>query len=200
MKKTLLYLSCVAAAAQAAPYYLPTSPAGALTPNDWQPTYRLEGLYAIGAKHTPDTWGVRGGLQLYSNGDSGIRHEFSLNAAPMWGDGHRNRHEERARQHLFLLPLTAGYTLNLGLSENCFLFLGGKAGWAVGHYKERSPRHHESGYCNGFTFSAGGGLKYQCSERLYLQAGYEFGRTYTNTRHDDIWSQHVISAGLGWRF
>lgn len=200
MKKTLLFLCLMSGAVSAAPYYLPTPPAGGLMPYDWQPTWRLEGLYAVGASHTPDTWGVRGSMQLYSNGESQIRHEFGLNLAPQWGDGHRHRDGWRANQDLFLMPLTAGYTLNLELGKDTFIFLGAKAGWAWGHYKERSKVHHESGSFNGFTFSAGGGLKYQCNERLYVQAGYEFGRTYSNTRHDDIWGQHIISAGLGWRF
>lgn len=200
MRKSYIYLSMMCSAATAAPYYLPTPPGGGLTPTDWQPTHRLEGLYAVGAGHTPDTWGFRLGTDLYSSGVSGIRHEFGATLAPQWGDGHARRHTWRSSQDLFLMPLTAGYTLNLGLAENSFLFLTGKAGWAWGHYRERSPHHRESTGFNGFTFSLGAGLKQQCSQRLYLQAGYEFGRTYANTRHDDIWGQHIISAGLGWRF
>lgn len=200
MKKIPLYLLALCTAAGAAPYYLPTPPAGGLTPADWQPNWRLQGLYAVGAKHTPDTWGFRSGLELYSNEDSAIRHEFGINAAPQWGDGHRRRHDARAHQDLFLLPITAGYTLNIGLGEDTFLFLGGKAGWAVGHYKEKSHLHRESTTCNGFTYSAGGGLKVQCSERIYAHIGYEFGRTYTNTHHDDTFGQHIISAGIDWKF
>lgn len=200
MKNILIYPVLMCGAACAAPYYLPTPPGGGLTPYDWQPTHRLEGLYAIGAKHTPDTAGFRLGMHLYNNGNQSIRHEFGMSLAPQWGDGHTHRHEWRTRQDIFMVPLTAGYTLNLGLGENTFLYLGGKAGWAWGHHKEHSAAHRESGSFNGFTFSAGGGLKFQCSERLYVQAGYEFGRTYTNTHHDDIWGQHIITAGIGWRF
>ncbi|MBE6415131.1 MAG: porin family protein [Akkermansiaceae bacterium] len=200
MKKIPLYLLSLCSAASAAPYYLTTPPGGGLTPADWQPTWRLQGLYAVGVKHMPDTWGFRSGLELYSNADSGIRHEFGLNAAPQWGDGHHHRHGYRSSQDVFHLPLTAGYTLNIGLGDGILLFLSGKAGWAVGHYKEKAPSYRESGSYNGFTFSAGGGLKFQCSERLYVQAGYEFGRTYTNTRHNDTWGQHIISAGIDWRF
>lgn len=200
MKKALVYLSILCPSALAAPYYLTTPAGGGLTPYDWQPTQSLEGLYALGTGDTPDTAGFRYGLELYNNRADPIRHEFGINAAPQWGDGHRRRHDVRAHQDLFLLPITAGYTLNIGLGEDIFLFLGGKAGWAVGHYKEKSHLHRESCTCNGFTFSAGGGLKIQCSERIYAQLGYEFGRTYTNTRHDDIWGQHIISAGIDWRF
>ncbi len=200
MKKLLIFLSCFSAAASAAPYYLATPPGGGLTPADWQPTYSLEGLYAVGQKNTPDTAGFRGGLELYSNGDAGIRHEFSVQIAPQWGNGHRHRDEARASQHLFLAPVTLGYTLNIAIAEPVFLTMGGKAGYAWGHYKESAASHHESGACGGFTFSAGAGLRIQCSERLYVHAGYEFGRTYTNTRHNDIWGQHIITAGLSWLF
>lgn len=200
MKKTPLYLLSLCCTATAAPYYLPTPPGGGLTPYDWQPTHRLEGLYATGASHTPDTGGFRLGMHLYNNGESSIRHEFGISAAPQWGNGHRRRYEHRSSQRLFHMPATLGYTLNIKLAGDLFLTLGGRGGWAWGHYKERSRVYHESGSYNGFTFSAGAGLKIQCSERLYAQAGYEFGRTYTNTRHDDIWSQHIITAGIGWRF
>lgn len=200
MKNLLIYLSLLSGAACAAPYYLPTPPSGGLTPYDWQPTHRLEGLYSIGSGHTPDTAGFRLGMHLYNTGAESIRHEFGMSAAPQWGDGHTHRHDWRTQQDIFMVPLTAGYTLNLELAENTFLYLGGKAGWAWGHYKERSAVHHEKGSFNGFTFSAGAGLKYECSDRLYLQAGYEYGRTYSDTHHNDIWSQHIISAGLGWRF
>lgn len=200
MKTTLFCLCLLAGSAAAAPYYLPSPQPGALTDADWQPTNRLEGLYAIGASHTPDTAGFRLGQSLYSPADSSIRHEFSLQIAPQWGSGHRTRHEHRSHQDIFLAPLTGGYTLNLGITEDIYLCLGGKAGWAFGHYKEKSSVCKESGYVNGFTFSAGGGLKIRCSERLYAQLGYEFGRTYTNNRHDDTLGQHIITAGLGWQF
>lgn len=200
MKKHLLIFALCSSCASAAPYYLATPAGGALTPYDWQPTTRLEGLYAIGASDTPDTAGFRLGLHLYNNAVAAVRHEFSFGLAPQWGNGHRHRHEHRASQDLFLMPLTAGYSLNLKLLDNISLALGGKAGWAFGHYKEHSTLHHESGAFNGFTFAAGAGLHIQCSERVYVQAGYDFARTYTNTHHDDIWGQHIISAGIGWLF
>lgn len=199
MKKALFLLSC--SLVHAAPYYLPTPPGGALTPYDWQPTWLLEGLYAAGAHHTPDTCGFRFNLQLYNTGEGPIRHEFGTSVAPQWGNGHHFYSASlHTRQDLFQLPVTAGYTLNLGLTNDIFLYMGGKAGWAFGHYKEHSRDFQISGSYNGFTFSAGGGLKIFCNERLYVKLGYEFGRTYTNTRNDDIWGQHIISAGLGWRF
>ncbi len=200
MKNTLFCLCLLCGSAAAAPYYLPTPQPGALTPWDWQPTWRVDGLYAIGGSHTPDTWGFRTGLELYSNGASQIRHQFSVHAAPQWGDDHLLRYEDRVEQDLFHLPLTAGYTLNLGITDEIFLFLGGKAGWAFGHYKEHTAYYRHSTSYNGFTFAAGGGLKVQCSERLYVQAGYDFGRTYTNMHHEDTLTQHIIYAGLGWQF
>ncbi len=200
MKCALLFLCLLGGCAAAAPYYLPTPQPGALTSADWQPTIRLEGLYAIGASHTPDTAGFRLGQNLYSSADSRIRHEFDMQVAPQWGSGHRTRYAHRSHQDIFMAPLTGGYTLNLGLTDDVYLFLGGKAGWAFGHYKEKSDVHKESGSFNGFCFTAGGGIKVRCSERLYAQVGYEYGRCFSNTRHDDTWGQHIITAGLGWQF
>lgn len=200
MRKTLIYLSILCPSTLAAPYYLPAPPGGGLTPYDWQPTGSLEALYALGSGDTPDTAGFRCGLELYNNGEDAIRHEFSLHAAPQWGNGHMTRHQHRASQHLCLVPATLGYTINIRITNPIFLMAGGKIGWAWGRYKEKSAIHHESGDCSGFTFSAGAGIKIQCSERLCTHIGYEFGRTYTNTRHDDIWGQHIITAGLEWRF
>ncbi len=196
MKKSLITLCLLGSCASAAPYYLPTPAPGALTNYDWQPTVRLEGLYAIGASHTPDTAGFRLGQNLYSPGDSSIRHEFGMQIAPQWGSGHSHH----CHQDIFMAPLTGGYTLNLGLTEDVYLYLGGKAGWAFGRLKDEAPTHRESGSFNGFTFSAGGGLKVRCSERLYAQVGYEYGRTYPHTRHHGDWGQHIITAGLGWQF
>lgn len=200
MKKALVYLSILCPSALAAPYYLTTPAGGGLTPYDWQPTQSLEGLYALGTGDTPDTAGFRYGLELYNNRADPIRHEFTLNAAPQWGNDHTTRQHQRTSQHLFHLPATLGYTINIALSEPIFLMLGGKAGWAWGRYKEKSSSHHESDTYNGFTFSAGAGIKIQCSEQFYAHIGYEFGRTYTNTWRDSIWGQHIITAGLGWQF
>lgn len=200
MKKTLIPLTALCCTASAAPYYLPTPAGGALTPYDWQPTWRLDALYASGANHTPDTAGFRTGLELYSNGEAPIRHQFGICIAPQWGSENRHEHGERLRQRLSLFPLTAGYTLNIGLADNIFLFMGGKAGWAMGHYKEEGPDWHQSSSCHGFTFNAGGGLKVQCSERLYYRLGYDFARTYTDKKHQPILGQHIISTGLEWRF
>lgn len=200
MKKALIYLTTLCCSAGAAPYYLPSPAGGALTPYDWQPTWRLDALYAIGDHHTPDTAGFRTGLELYNNRESGIRHQFGIGTAPQWGTGHHSHHGERLHQKLCTIPLTLGYTLNLGLTDHLFLFLGGKAGWALGHYKERSTTWRESESCHGFHFSAGGGLKVQCSDRTYFHLGYDFARTYSSRNHESILGQHILSAGFEWQF
>lgn len=198
MKKHLVSLFTLCSSAVAAPYYLPGPQPGALTPYDWQPTTRLEALYAIGTSDTPDTWGFRTGIDLYSSGESPVRHEFCVNLAPQWGDGHEHHVEGRVKQNLFHMPLTVGYDLNLNLFQNVFLFVGGKFGWAFGRYEEEHRRFRNRDSYNGVTYSLGGGIKIQCSERLYAQAGYEFART--NTHRDKDWNQHVFTAGLGWIF
>ena len=200
MKKALIYLTALCCSASAAPYYLPTPAAGALTAADWQPTWRIDALYGFGARHTPDTSGFRTGLELYSNRNSGIRHQFGFCVAPQWGTGSHTYHGEPIHQSLCTIPLTFGYTLNIGLEEDVFLFLGGKAGWATGYYKENSPTRRDSGSCHGFTFSAGGGIKLQCSDRIYFHFGYDFARTYSNKKFESTIGQHIISTGFDWQF
>lgn len=200
MKKILTYLTALCCTAGAAPYYLPQPPGGALTPYDWQPTWRMDMLCAIGAHHAPDTAGFRTGLELYSNATSPIRHQFGACVGPQWGNSHHICRGEHLHEHLCTIPLTLGYTLNLELMKGVFLYLGGKAGWAVGRYTRRGDTRRESGSHQGFTFAAGGGFKVQCSERTYFHVGYDFARTYSNRHHEAILGQHILSTGLEWQF
>jgi opacity protein-like surface antigen len=55
---------------------------------------------------------------------------------------------------------------------------------------------------DGFTYSIGGGVKYQITESVHVKAGYEFNRIYLGDFFGEniIPNMHVISVGLGYKF
>ena len=205
MKKCLsiiTLLGALAGTASAAPYVLPSPQPGALTPYDMQPVYAIEGLYAIGDDDTPDTWGVRGSFNLYSSADSTVRHQFNINVGYETGDESEYSDGIYSKVDMYKIPITAGYDLNIGLTDDIFLTIGGKAGYTMGEIET----DWGSDDIDGFTFRVGGGLKIQCSDAVYLKAGYEFTRTYFGdskfggSTQNIILGQHVISVGLGCQF
>lgn len=204
MKKVLSILSVLAmlaSSASAAGYVLPPYQPGALTPSDWQPTYNVEGLYAIGEHDVPDAWGVRGSFCLYSAGDGAVLHQFSLNVAGEFGDDSTKFAGHKINEEMWTLPVTAGYDLNLGITDSVYLDLGAKAGWATGNYKAKvhGVEIVDEDF-NGFTMGVGAGIKIMCSDRIYLKVGYEFNRTFIS---DDLGinaNQHIITAGIGAQF
>lgn len=192
MKKVLslvALLGALAGTASAAPYYMPTPAGGALTPYDWQPVYSIDGVYSISDRDSaPDTCGARLGFSLYSSGIGSVRHQFTILAGYEEGTEHSSFDigEEIAKYDvdLYRIPLTLGYDINLGLTDNVFIDLGVKAGYAwgtveskvkeAGAYTGYSTREH----LGGFTFGLGAGVKVQCSDAIYVKLGYEFNRTY----------------------
>ncbi len=196
-------LGALAGAASAAPYVLPSPQPGALTPYDWQPVYAIEGLYSIAQdRDMPDTKGLRASLNLYNSGEDTFRHQFSLNVAPAWGsDDYTLPFGAKEDVDLFIMPVTLGYTLNIELTDSVMLYLGGKAGYAWSHSKVSVDDVSDSESAGGFTYSVGAGLKVQCSDSVYVQAGYEFGRSYLDYNADDvIYGAHTISLGIGAQF
>ncbi len=193
MKKilsTMTLLGVLCGAAHAAPYYTAVPQAGDLTPYDMQPVYTVDGLYSFGAgdHENLDMWGVRGSFNLYSSAATTFRHQFNLNIAPQWGSADS--------VDVFTMPVTAGYDLNIELADDILFYIGGKAGYAWWH--EDAPRGDESE--GGFTWSVGAGIKIQCSDDVYVRAGYEFGRTYIGGNVDDIYGAHTIVVGVGFTF
>lgn len=202
----ILMAGALSGAACAAPYVLPSSQTGALTPWDMQPVYAIEGLWGI-ARHSdePDMWGPRLSFSLYSDAESAVRHHLSLNVAAMWGSKSRYEWSGRSETDLFMLPVTVGYDVNIELSERVLLYVGGKAGYAWGsadstlHTPYGDFRHDSSS--GGFTCSGGVGLRYMPSDTLYLSLGYEYAVTdFDEHRHGGSFGQHIISVGMGWQF
>ncbi len=193
MKKflsTMTLLGALSGAASALPYYTAVPAGGELTPYDAQPVYSIDALYTLGdgdAKEL-DMWGVRGSFNMYNSGESTFRHQFNLNISPQWGDAHK--------VDFMALPVTAGYDLNIELTDNVLFYMGAKAGYAWWHADAPWGDINEGG----FTWSVGAGLKFQCSEDVYVRAGYEFGRTYLGGAIDDIYGGHTIMLGVGVTF
>lgn len=203
MKKVLSVLTVLAAlagSASAAGYVLPPNQPGALTPADWQPTYNIEGLYAMGEHDTPDMWGIRGSLSLYDSGEGAVRHQFSINVAGEIGSDSYRVEGEKIDQDAWMIPVTAGYDMNIALSDSVFLDLGAKGGWATGKYEEKWEGIKDSETFNGFTMGVGAGLKIICGDSIYVKAGYEFNRTFISDDLDVNINQHVIVLGIGSQF
>ncbi|MDO5450342.1 MAG: outer membrane beta-barrel protein [Akkermansia sp.] len=210
MKKllsTLTILATLAGAASAAPYVLPENQPGAYTVYDWTPVYSVDALYAIGDENdTPDMWGARLSLNLYSQQRASVRHQFSLNVAYLTGE---EKHTMSFGQNetysykndMYVLPITFGYDVNLAVTDEVSFYLGGKAGYSIGEAKIKVPGYGSDKLkTDGFTFTVGGGLKVQCSQQVYVKLGYEFGRTYADDNGKFNFGQHIISLGVGCEF
>lgn len=192
MKKLLSIASIFAAlagTASAAPYYLPSPQPGALTPYDMQPVYAIDAIYAVGDNDMVDTWGVRGSFNLYNDAEGTFRHQFNVGVGYETGD----EKVDGIDTDVYLVPITAGYDLNIELGADIFLNIGGKVGYTMGEVEI----DNESDDIDGFTFRVGAGFKVQCSEAVYVRAGYEFGRTFTDPGN---FGQHIISVGVGCQF
>ena len=208
MKTTLFFLALSAAlagSAAAAPYVLPSPQPGAYTRYDRQPYYSIEGLYSLAqSSDMPDTYGLRGGLNLYSARNGSLRHQFSGNLAASWVSHDFTLANGTQRElDLFLMPLTLGYNLNIDLSNDAAAYLGGKAGYAWGHTRETLRGHSDEDSSGGFTYSAGAGLKFRFSGTVSAHLGYEFGRSYLGNKLDGreaIYGAHTIVLGISGQF
>lgn len=209
MKKVLslvALLGALASTATAAPYYLPAPAGGALTPYDWQPVYSIEGVYNFIHKDLPDTAGARFSFSLYNDASSSVRHQFSINLGYECGSESYPEYFTTTKVDMARIPLTLGYDLNIGLTDNIFLDLGAKAGYAWGDIevseKSFDMQESASSHPGGFTFSLGAGVKVQCSDVIYVKVGYEFSRTFYKKCYDERanFGQHSIVLGVGCTF
>jgi opacity protein-like surface antigen len=198
MKKLLslaTMLGVLSGAAAAAPYVMPSHQPGALTPYDIQPVYSIEGLYAIpDNSDDPDTAGVRLSFNLYNNAEDTLRHQFKLSVSPQWGS---ESYSDGSSVDLFMAPVTVGYEMNIELTDSTLVYLGAKVGYAWGKIEDEWT----SESTGGFHYSVGGGLKFMCSDTVYVNVGYEYGRTYFSEGDVEYnMGQHIISAGVGCQF
>lgn len=214
MKKVLslvAILSALVGTASAAPYYLPQPAGGALTPYDWQPVYSFEGIYSFADNDkVPDTYGARINFSLYSNAASSVRHQFGITTGLERGSSdytatYYGVADTKYDVELTRIPLTLGYDINLGITDSVFIDLGAKAGYAWGtvdtSVKNADGRSFKDNV-GGFTFSLGAGIKVQCSDSIYVKAGYEFSRTYFDKVGESKlnFGQHSIVVGVGFTY
>lgn len=196
MKKifsTMTLLGALCGTASAAPYYTAVPQSGDLTPYDMQPVYSIDALYSIGAGDSDlDMWGVRGSFNLYNSGEATFRHQFSLNVDAKWGELDGSGPDT----DVFMLPVTAGYDLNIELADDVMFYIGAKAGYSWVDIDS----HHGNSSDGGFTWAVGAGIKVQCSDDVYVKAGYEFGRSYYDGKVNDIYGAHTFTLGVGVTF
>ena len=207
MKKTLialLALAGVAAAGTEETITLQPTPQTACT---WQPEFSLEYLYAFADKKDEiDTQGVRASFSVIRKTDSPFSHQFSLNLS------YREGEEKESIEDIYLnhketdKAVTFGYDLNYAVTDKVTLFAGAKAGYAISEYEIDIIGIKLSDDMEGYTYSVGGGVKYQITESVNLKAGYEFSRTFFGdigsgeSRANIIVNQHIISVGVGYQF
>ncbi len=193
MKKILSVVTLLAALSGAASAYQ----TGALTPYDMQPVYSVEGLYGITkGNETPDTYGGRLSFSMYSDAASELRHQFSLSVAGLWGSDTYDVYGYGIDVDVQMIPVTVGYTANIEITDELLFTVGAKAGYAFATV-DVGPFSMDA---DGFTYSVGAGLKYMCSDAVYLQVGYEYSDTKMGGDMDYDYGQHIISVGVGCQF
>jgi opacity protein-like surface antigen len=192
MKKILSVVTLLAALSGAASAYQ----TGALTPYDMQPVYSVEGLYGIAQHDAPDTYGGRLSFSMYSDAASDVRHQFSLSVAGMWGSETYEVYGYEIDSDVQIIPVTVGYTANIELTDELLFTVGAKAGYAFATV-DFGPYSCDA---DGFTYSIGAGLKYMCSDAVYVQVGYEYSETLMGGDMDYDYGQHIISVGVGCQF
>lgn len=185
----------------------------------------VEGLTALsGTKfdgvEMPDTFGARLTGSVYIPATEKLTHEFNLSIAPQWGSKTTNLNgylygyyvQGGEKIDLFAMPLTAGYRLHFHVTEHSSVHIGARAGYSFvdaedsfagsvdGYYGTAGA---DSGIDGGFTYAAGLGFSHEYAEGQYFTLSYEYQNTKLNS--DDMSGgqharQHVISAGVGFRF
>ncbi len=197
-----IVLAALIGTASAAPSGLISPRPGSPVSHRWQQACSIDGICSFGENNIPNMYGFRGSFNLYRDATKRTRHQFSLNMTPTWGSNHFHvAIQDMAfsfKAQAVHLPVTLGYDFNIGLTKNISLNLGAKTGYAWNKTKIKTSWKEKNVDMGGFTYSVGTGLKMQCSEAVYTQVGYEFGRAFMDkhNRKGNV-NQHSILAGVG---
>lgn len=168
----------------------------------------LTGMHAWATEEgEPDQFG--GLIDIHANIDSGsVFHTLSLTSGYMWGD-HTYMGFKCFRE---IVPVLAGYTLNLPLSEKASFYLGGKAGIAWSYADIKGSRRYavstpggqvvSGGYSGvlwsdsgtAFTYSISAGLTFSINEQTDFKIGYEM---FSFRGLDPF---HAVEVGVSWNF
>ena len=208
MKKTLIALLALAGVAVAGTNEEVITLQPAQTACTWQPEFSLEYLYGhADCSDEMDTQGIRASIGTTLNTNSAFSHTFSLNLGYDWGDKADIVNGDSANLEENKTTITLGYDLNYALTDKVTLYVGAKAGYATGELELSRPARNfaVTEDLEGFTYSVGGGVKYQITENVHLKAGYEFNRSYfghigPNNQENYLPCLHVFSVGVGYKF
>ena len=205
MKKTLIALLALAGIAAAGTEETITLQPAPQTACTWQPEFSLEYLYGhADCSDEMDTQGIRASIGTTLNTNSAFSHTFSLNLGYDWGDKADIVTGDSANLEENKTTITLGYDLNYALTDKVTLYVGAKAGYATGELELSRPARNFAAKedLEGFTYSVGGGVKYQITESINVKAGYEFGRYFMGHHEGEsiIFNQHIISVGVGYQF
>ena len=167
----------------------------------------LTGMHAWATEEgEPNQFG--GLLDIHANIDSGsVYHTLSLTSGYMGGEytymGYKCFRE--------IVPVLAGYTLNLPLSEKASFYLGGKAGiaWSYAEirgsssYAVSTPGGVATGSSSGvlasdsgtaFTYALSVGFSFAVGEKTDLKIGYEM------FSFKGLGPFHAVEIGFSWNF
>lgn len=198
MKKLLAIstlLACAGTAFAQAPAY-----ANARTDYDRQFAYSLEGLYASPSSSDAmgNMWGGRFGMNFTDNQIETFRHQWKLDVLYLTG----NKKETKWKSDHDVMGAMFGYFLNIAVADNVLVYVGGQLGAAKVDmtYKtlsadgrvEKSTANNDTA----FSYTFGGGIRFQASDTVQLNIGYEYQRIEI----DDAVGMHVISAGVSCNF
>ena len=208
MKKTLIALLALAGIAAAATEETITLQPAPQTACTLQPEFGIEYLYGhADCSDEMDTQGIRASIGTTLNTNSAFSHTFSLNLGYDWGDKADIVNGDSANLEENKTTITLGYDLNYALTDKVTLYVGAKAGYATCELELSRPARNFAAKedLEGFTYSVGGGVKYQITENVHLKAGYEFNRSYLghigpNKEENYLPCVHVFSVGVGYKF
>ena len=208
MKKTLIALLALAGIAAAATEETITLQPAPQTACTLQPEFGIEYLYGhADCSDEMDTQGIRASIGTTLNTNSAFSHTFSLNLGYDWGDKADIVNGDSANLEENKTTITLGYDLNYALTDKVTLYVGAKAGYATCELELSRPARNFAAKedLEGFTYSVGGGVKYQITENVHLKAGYEFNRSYfghigPNNQENYLPCLHVFSVGVGYKF
>ena len=206
MKKTLIALLALAGVAAAGTEETITLQPAPQTACTWQPEFSLEYVYSLAEEHDEvDTQGVRAGIGMTLKTASAFSHSFCIEFSHEEGNMTDASEGILCKLHEHKNMVTLGYDLNYALTDKVTLFVGARAGYATTDFDIKAPAF---GYTmdvdlDGFTYSVGGGVKYQITESINVKAGYEFNRYYYGDfagMKNIIPNMHVFSVGVGYQF
>ena len=208
MKKTLIALLALAGIAAAGTEETITLQPAPQTACTLQPEFGIEYLYGhADCSDEMDTQGIRASIGTTLNTNSDFSHTFSLNLGYDWGDKADIVNGDSANLEENKTTITLGYDLNYALTDKVTLYVGAKAGYATCELELSTPARNFAVKADleGFTYSVGGGVKYQITENVHLKAGYEFNRSYLghigpNKEENYLPCVHVFSVGVGYKF